>query len=934
MGVLHLDACTVDLDRRQVQRHDGARFTLTEQEHGLLCYLAARPGKTVRRDELLDQVWGYSNRAITRAIDVAIRRLRQKIEPDPSNPTHIVAARGAGYRFEGGRHAAPTAPDPGPAPTRPAHRAPDPTNRRVAVDPAFVGREDAVARLAALLAPPSRLVALTGTPGIGKSSLARAFARIADAPVVWTPVGGASPRVDAASLNHAVAVALGRAPTGPTSDRALADALRARGPLVVVLDDADPALPFLADTLAVWLPLAPELRVLITARQRSRADGEAVFELGPLADDDAVALLTSRAHAVRAGWGDGEHGVVRELVHRLDGNPLAIALAAARAEVLTPRELLDGLSERFLLLGGARRGSLYAAIDGSWSALTGWERSALAQCSVFVGSFSVAAAADVVDVAEDPDAPWLLDRIQALVGRSLVMVVPVGRSQVRYQLPESIRDFARVKGEAMGVLAAATARHRDHFAALGERYVDQLDAHGPYSGADGGAEVAHLLHLDADDLRAALDAAFAEPGGPGGPDADTVARLTLALDAVYARRGPLKTRGDELDRALVLGPSARLRAKLLLCRSRVHALVGAFGPMSSLAREAEAVGRELGDPAIERRAWLLIGEHHAQSGDAAAAIPWAERCADAAGRAGDHGLEARAVRLLALAHDALGDHDALGADAARLEVLAARANDPALRLTALHQAGRYAAARGRYALATERLGEAHALALALGDRHRGVPVAIDLSRVAMIDSELERGLGWLRHVAEVTDALGQHAAHARATTNIGLVLTLLDRGAEATACLDAPLSGPGAATGEAARRIGLATAHWQAGRRSVAKEWLLEAIEAASGITAARAHAYAAMVCAELADVDAALGHRAAAVAACEDDEALQAFVRAADGFVSVARGDIAGAEQALDDVRAAAGMPGPVYAGRTELVVRAELAMIGRRLAQALTDR
>ena len=97
--LLTLACCTVDLSRQQVQR-DGEALALTTKETEVLTYLSARPGKTVEREDLLREIWGYRSAVVTRSVDNAVLRLRAKIEPDPAKPRHVITVFGVGYRFE------------------------------------------------------------------------------------------------------------------------------------------------------------------------------------------------------------------------------------------------------------------------------------------------------------------------------------------------------------------------------------------------------------------------------------------------------------------------------------------------------------------------------------------------------------------------------------------------------------------------------------------------------------------------------------------------------------------------------------------------------------------------------------------------------------------------------------------------------------------
>ena len=89
----------VDLRRRRLYR-DGVETTLTTHEAGTLAYLIAHRGRDVSRDELLENVWGYTSAITTRTVDNQILKLRKKIEPVPAEPRHILTVHGTGYRFE------------------------------------------------------------------------------------------------------------------------------------------------------------------------------------------------------------------------------------------------------------------------------------------------------------------------------------------------------------------------------------------------------------------------------------------------------------------------------------------------------------------------------------------------------------------------------------------------------------------------------------------------------------------------------------------------------------------------------------------------------------------------------------------------------------------------------------------------------------------
>ena len=384
---------------------------------------------------------------------------------------------------------------------------------------AFIGRDSERAKVADLVAD-ARVVTLTGPGGSGKTRLALEVARdvvsrFSDG-ACWVDLQGVSePGLVAPAIAGAVGV---HEKPGQILTNTLTEQLQARH-LLVVLDNCEHLVGACAELVGELLRACLGLHVLATSRTPLAVEGEATFAVGGLpvpdpeagsastvAPVDAARLFEVRARQVAADFsiGDDNASAVAEICQKLDGLPLAIELAAARVRVLAPSQIAAGLSGRFALLTGGRRGAparqrtLQGSLDWSYALLDDVQRLALARLSIFAGSFELDAAEAVI-AGDGIDRVEVLDLVDGLVERSLVQVVQ-RRDSARYRQLETIRAYARQRLSELDDPCRVRGRHLDFYVALARR------AHAGLAGGRPEPWVARLT-ADLDDLRAAMDSA-------------------------------------------------------------------------------------------------------------------------------------------------------------------------------------------------------------------------------------------------------------------------------------------------------------------------------------------------------------------------------------------------------------------------------------------
>jgi len=461
--VIRLGPFVLVSSERQLLR-DGQPVELGARAFDLLLVLAEQAGRLVAKATLLERVW-------------------PKLVVDENNlPAQIASLRrvlgaaairtvpGFGYRLELQVERPAPAAQPQPAPV--AALAPLPVRVVTSRLTPLIGRDRDLQALYSAL-DCARCITVVGESGVGKTRLAQeVLVRTAAGPArqaAWVELG---PLTELRHVASAIALAVGvTLPDRGDGFAALEQAL-AEAPLVLIFDGAEHLTAELAPALAQLLARTGELRILVTSQMPLGVPGETVFRLAPLAVDEraepgapdgaagAIALFVQRATAAdrRFALTSANRAAVAEICRRLDGNPLALELAAARVPALGVATLLEHLGDRLRLLKSssavedAHHGALQAAFDWSYQLLTAAEQRVFNRLGVFSGSFSLESAARCV--ADGPtDSCDAIDLISRLVDRSLVNALP--SDPPRHALSETARLYALARLAEVGEEQAA-----------------------------------------------------------------------------------------------------------------------------------------------------------------------------------------------------------------------------------------------------------------------------------------------------------------------------------------------------------------------------------------------------------------------------------------------------------------------------------------------
>ena len=416
-----------------------------------------------------------------------------------------------------------------------------------------------------------------------------------------------APIVDLVLVAPTIARALGlREADGKRLEERIA-AILARKQSLLLLDNVEQVVES-ASFVASLLMRCPPLTILITSRMRLRVSGEHEYVVHPLdvatsvaesasERPDAVRLFAERARAVCSDFvlSDENTGTVSTICGRLDGLPLAIELAAARIKALPLISLLDRLERRLPLLTGggrdmpARQQTMRSTIGWSYDLLSPDEQALFQRLAVFAGGFTLEAAESVAGQAGPGNpAPLVsvLDGVTSLVDKSLLHLDHAPHIEPRYQMLETVREYAQDCLSASGEMEEMRERHARYFAHRAGDIAPLLQWQ-----RDPGISVSHLDD-DQDNIRAALN--WSVENDPY----DMFLRLASAMHTYWSMRGRLQEGSAWIERALARCDHAPLPLQATVVRSAawMARVLCDYARAQSLGEEGLILSRRLGDP--------------------------------------------------------------------------------------------------------------------------------------------------------------------------------------------------------------------------------------------------------------------------------------------------------------------------------------------------
>jgi predicted ATPase/DNA-binding winged helix-turn-helix (wHTH) protein len=464
--VIRIGECEVDLSVRLLRRR-GEVLELGSRAFDILAVLALAAGRVVTKNELMDEVWPDTV-VEENNLHVHLSSIRKALDRDGKL---IVTVPRRGYQLIAPRIDAPGSDRIAPDRRIRVKSDVEPTEERL------IGRASAIAEIRSLL-PSTRVLTLTGTGGIGKTSIAREIARsgpaLCDHEIRFVELASHN---TCRGVAQALAASYGIPVDSDESDLERVAQMLAGIRGLLIVDNAEHVVEYVAQFLEFACRYNSELRFLVTSRLRLRVPSEVVYRIGPLAlpevEDAPGATLRSPSFRLfqRRLFCNGQNmtmscdrvRLVDDVCRRLDGVPLAIELAAGRASILGLEHLRLCLDEPLLYLSGGfrtaqqRHKSLRDSLDWSFEMLGDRERAVFRRLCVFDHAFTAEAACHIArdDTLNDSA---VMDCVCELVDKSMIEI-RFEDTAITYQVLTLTRAYGTERLAEAGELDAIAARH-------------------------------------------------------------------------------------------------------------------------------------------------------------------------------------------------------------------------------------------------------------------------------------------------------------------------------------------------------------------------------------------------------------------------------------------------------------------------------------------
>lgn len=653
---------TLDFPQRTLAR-EGTILRLGSRATDILVALVEGRGELVSRDTLLAKVW--PDMVVDEgALRVHMSAVRKVLGDGTEGIQYISNEPGRGYRFIAVvSHSQSSTAQAEVGTTETVHNLPGQITR-------ILGRADIIERLLKQLHD-RRCLTVAGPGGIGKTTVAIALAHR----FVTDNSGRAcfvdlAPLSEASSVASALATALGIPLSGPDPVKEIVASLGDE-PLLLLLDNCEHLIEPVAMLVEKLLQDAPAVRMLVTSREPLRAAGEWIHRLASLPTPaagmqvnveqalsfPAVRLFVDRAMAVRDDFQLHDQNVkaVCEICLRLDGIPLALEFAAARADWLDVHAIAEHLDARFKLLTKGRRTALprhqtlRATLDWSYDFLDSRSQAVLRSISLFRTGFDIKAMMSVASCT-GLDEVEIFDAASDLVAKSL-LTCDVSAGEAHYRLLDTTRYYGMELLEASGVANAAKLRHAQYCCDL---FVETEQAW------DGDATRARLdLHSRRiDDIRAALEWALEDEG-----DAAVGINLVVVSSALWFHLSIAAEFIAIAEKALVVIERTELQGTslhvdLLSVYGQAHwPSCGPIYTMLDAYELALEISLRLGDKPQEMRAIWGLWIHQLLNGFYAISLRHAQTFHAKALEAGSQGTISTGINMIALSLHFIGDAD-------------------------------------------------------------------------------------------------------------------------------------------------------------------------------------------------------------------------------------------------------------------------------------